>query len=179
MTNVGSMDIQVSELDFSVASTADLLPVCDRDPSDSKYFEYRMSPDDTVLCKFFPASGTYISLETKKIVASEGRPDFDGRAMAKKMHEDRRNAVIDGLAERALEKGLGTTPADMIKEIVKRQIDVATGEGRDATNAAKFVLSVYDQSAGSGEEQRAKASIEISAELVEQFLGKLFGGLEE
>jgi hypothetical protein len=163
-------------MDYSDAESAELLPVCEYDPTDRKYFEYKMSPDNSVLCKYYPNTGTYISLETKKIVASEGRPDFDGRAMAKKMHEDRRSAVIDGFAEAALERGLGSTPADMIKEVVKRQLDMATGEGRDATNAAKFVLSVYDQSAGGDSgEQKATATVELSAEIVETFIDKLFG----
>jgi hypothetical protein len=170
----------MNELDYTTEKTAELLPVCEHLPEDRKFFEYKMSPDGTVLCKFFPNTGTYISLETSKIVASTGRPDFDGRAMAKKMHQDRRDAVIDGLAERALEKGIGHTPADMIKEIIKRQIDVATGDGRDATNASKFVLQVYDQSAGGSDEGSvAKASIELSGDVVVEVLGKLFGGVED
>lgn len=168
----------MNNLDYTDPTTAELLPVCDLDPNDSKWWEYRMSPDGKVLCKFYPSAGMYRSLETQKIYASEGRPDFDGREMAKKMHEDRRNAVIDGLAERAMEKGIGGTPADMIKEIIKRQVDVAVGEGRDATNAAKFVLSVYDQSAGGSEEKQPTVSIELNKDAVESLLSKMFGTTE-
>lgn len=166
-----------TDFDYTDPETMELLPTCELDQSDSKYWEYRMSPDNTVLCKFYPSAGTYMSLETKKIVASEGRPDFDGSALAKKMHADRRQAIIDGLSERAMEKGLGNTPADMIKEIIKRQVDVATGDGRDATNASKFILQVYDQSAGGGEsENRPAVSIELTLEAVESLLSKIYNG---
>lgn len=161
-------------VDYSDPATAELLPVCELDPSDSKYWEYKMSPDGKVLCKYYPSAGTFFSLETKRIYASNGRPDFDGSAMAKKMHQDKRDAVIDALAERAMEKGIGGTPADMIKEIIKRQTDVALGEGRDATNAAKFVLSVYDSAGGQEQQEKATVSIELNQSAVQSLLEKMF-----
>jgi hypothetical protein len=157
----------------------DILPQCEFEEGHPKFFEYKEW--DGELCKHYPYTGVYISLVTGQIVANVGgREDFDGSALATKRHADRRAAIAKGLAEAAQEEGIGSTPTDMLAEVVKSQAKQALEQTRDGTGAAKFVWGIV----GFDEEQKSSGSaatvtVELDADSVANILDKLAKGKQD
>jgi hypothetical protein len=150
----------------------DVLPACPYEEGHTKYFSYRKHEGE--LCKYYPYTGVYISLVTGQIVANiGGREDFDGSALATKRHADRRAAIAKGLAEAAQEEGIGSTPTDMLAQVVKAQAKQALEQTRDGTGAAKFVWGLVgveeDKKAGAA----ATVTVELDADSVASILQKL------
>jgi hypothetical protein len=151
----------------------DMLPECPFEEGHPKHFEYQMEKGE--MCKYYPYTGAYYGLESKRIIKNDGgRKDFDGSALATKRHADRREAIAQGLTEAAIESGLGSTPTDMLAEVVKRQAQQALQETRDGTNAAKFVWGIVGYK---DEEEKntasARVTVELDADSVANILRKL------
>jgi hypothetical protein len=150
----------------------EILEPCTLEESDPKFFMYVEKSGE--MCKYFPYTGAYYGLESKHIIHNDGgRVDFDGSALATKRHADRRAAIARGLAEAALEEGIGNTPTDMLAEVVKQQAKQALEQTRDGTGAAKFVWGLV----GIDEEKKSNAAatvtVELDAESVASILQKL------
>lgn len=150
----------------------DILEPCDLDPADPKYFEYREANGE--MCKYFPYTGAYYGLESKHIIRNDGgRVDFDGSALVTKRHADRRAAIAKGLAEAALEEGIGSTPTDMLAEVVKMQAKQALEQTRDGTGAAKFVWGLVGIDEEKKDGAAARVTVELDADSVAAILHKL------
>ena len=148
-----------------------LLPICPHEEGDTKYFEYRIKKGE--MCKFFPYTNMYQSLATRRIVANDGgRIDFDGEVV-KKRWSDRREAILQGLTEAALQEGIGSTPNDMLAEIVKNQALQATEQTRDGTGAAKFVLGIMEVTEDKVKSGEKAVVIEMNVDAVREILEKL------
>jgi hypothetical protein len=150
----------------------DVLPACEVDEDNTKYFEYREWKGE--MCRYYPFAGTYISVEDGKIRANDGGPkNFDGKALAEKRWADRRQAIVDGLSQAAQQEGIGSTPTDMLAEIVKAQAIQATEQTRDGTGAAKFVMGLMEVDQQGKKTDGPAVVVEISAEGVKAILEKL------
>jgi len=159
-------------------SEFEVLPKCEVPIGDTKYFEYREYKEE--ICRYYPYTGAYVSLVTGQIRGNDGgRVDFDGSALVTKRHADRRAAIAKGLAEAAAEMGIGSTPTDMLSEVVKAQAKQALEQTRDGTGAAKFVWGLVgiDEEKKSG--AAATVTVELDAESVAAILKKLASSGEE
>jgi hypothetical protein len=151
---------------------SDILPACTVGEDNTKYFEYREWEGE--MCRYFPYAGTYISVDTGKIRANDGGPkNFDGKALAEKRWADRRQAIVDGLTEAAIHEGIGSTPTEMLAEVVKNQAIQATEQTRDGTGAAKFIMGIMEVDDKGVKEGGAKMTIEMSPDAVQKILEKL------
>ena len=150
-------------------------PMCELDPNDPKYFEFR--DYDGEMCKYFPYTGAYYGLSSKKIVKNDGgRKDFDGSAMVTKRHADRRAAIAQGLAEAAIEEGIGSTPTDMLAQVIKNQAIQALEQTRDGTGAAKLIWGIVGMDVDDKGGKQAAVTVELNADAVEAILKKLAEG---
>lgn len=167
-------------IDFTTMAAAELLPPCEHSPEDTKYFEYKMSPDGQVLCKWYPYSGMYQSMETKRVYANEGgRKDWNGTEMAETRHANRREAIIKGLTDAALERGVGIVPEDMLSDIIKNQAQMATEQTRDGTGAAKFVFGLVGYLEEADGSKGAAITIEMDQATAAKVIDNLIGGDDE
>jgi len=150
----------------------ELLEKCYLEETDPKYFmwvEYKGE-----MCKYYPYTGAYYGIESKHIIGNDGgRVDFDGSALATKRHADRRAAIARGLAEAAQEEGIGSTPTDMLAEVVKAQAKQALEQTRDGTGAAKFVWGLVGIDEDKKTHAAATVTVELDADSVAEILKKL------
>ena len=164
-----------NEKEIEEGDVIEYFPACTLEPNDPKFYLFRDRNGE--MCKYYPYTGAYYGLTSKHIVANDGgRQDFDGSAMVTKRHADRRAAIAQGLAEAAIEEGIGSTPTDMLAQVIKNQAIQALEQTRDGTGAAKLIWGIVGMDVEAETGKQAAVTVELNAEAVEAILLKLAGG---